>query len=116
MGCSTFIIPLVPSINRSLEPLRTLPKPLFCPSFQIPTSNVIDAKLIAGGLLFGGGWGLAGICPGPALVAAVTGDVHVLSFLGAMLGGMWLESHLVHFLHRQETRWLYASSTNGFKI
>ncbi|MFA9209151.1 MAG: DUF6691 family protein, partial [Yersinia sp. (in: enterobacteria)] len=35
---------------------------------QLPTSNRIDRRLIGGSLLFGAGWGLAGICPGPALV------------------------------------------------
>ncbi len=69
-------------------------KPLFTPGFCIPSSSVIDGRLLTGGLLFGAGWGLAGMCPGPAIVAAVAGDPHVLAYLGSMAGGMWLEHRL----------------------
>ena len=40
---------------------------------ELPTANTIDARLIGGGVLFGIGWGLAGFCPGPAIVAASSG-------------------------------------------
>ncbi|GIM15414.1 hypothetical protein Vretimale_18195, partial [Volvox reticuliferus] len=73
---------------------RMMAKPLFCPTFQIPTSSVIDLKLLAGGVIFGAGWGLAGICPGPALVGALTGDPHVLGYIAAMVGGMFLQGRL----------------------
>jgi len=58
---------------------------------QLPGTRLIDGKLIAGGLLFGAGWGLAGFCPGPALVmVAGLGDgwVQALWFTAAMLAGM----------------------------
>lgn len=45
--------------------------PLCTESFQVPTNKTIDLKLISGGLLFGAGWGLGGLCPGPALVSLV---------------------------------------------
>jgi uncharacterized membrane protein YedE/YeeE len=55
---------------------------------DIPTSRVIDARLIAGGVLFGAGWGLAGFCPGPALVAMSAGVGSAAIFIIAMLAGM----------------------------
>ncbi len=62
---------------------------------QLPTYRHLDHRLIGGSLLFGIGWGLAGICPGPALVLAGAGVAKGLVFLAAMLVGMgmfeWLE-------------------------
>ncbi|MBL8279081.1 MAG: hypothetical protein JNL93_20465 [Pelomonas sp.] len=62
---------------------------------QLPQSTVVDRRLVVGSLLFGIGWGLAGLCPGPALVVAGAGDVKALGFVAAMLAGMavfeWLE-------------------------
>lgn len=43
-------------------------KPVFCEKLALPTSKVIDAKLILGASMFGIGWGLAGLCPGPAMI------------------------------------------------
>ncbi len=57
---------------------------------ELPASNVIDARLIGGGVLFGIGWGLAGFCPGPALVALSSGFGPALWFVPAMLVGMAL--------------------------
>ena len=57
---------------------------------QLPRSTVIDRRLVGGSLLFGIGWGLAGLCPGPALVVAGRGDVKALGFVAAMLAGMAL--------------------------
>ncbi|NBQ69515.1 MAG: YeeE/YedE family protein [Nitrosomonadaceae bacterium] len=55
---------------------------------QIPGAAKIDSRLLAGSLLFGIGWGIAGICPGPALVLMGTGNSDALVFLVAMLLGM----------------------------
>jgi hypothetical protein len=55
---------------------------------EIPTSRVIDARLIGGGVLFGVGWGIAGLCPGPALVALGGGMSEAAVFVAAMLAGM----------------------------
>jgi uncharacterized membrane protein YedE/YeeE len=57
---------------------------------EIPTSTVIDRRLIVGGMLFGTGWGVAGFCPGPALVALGSGLGAAGVFVAAMLVGMVL--------------------------
>lgn len=57
---------------------------------HLPTSRQLDARLIGGSLMFGVGWGLAGICPGPALVLLGTGMVQGIVFVAAMLVGMAL--------------------------
>lgn len=70
------------------------PQPLFEEKFFLPTLTAIDPKLIAGAVLFGLGWGIAGFCPGPALAALVSLNPTVLLFVAAMVGGMVLH-HLV---------------------
>ena len=55
---------------------------------QLPTSSAVDAKLLTGAALFGVGWGLAGFCPGPALMNLSTGQGEVWLFVAAMLVGM----------------------------
>jgi uncharacterized protein len=57
---------------------------------QLPTSRSIDARLIAGSVMFGLGWGLAGFCPGPAIVALGAGYLKAVVFTVAMLAGMAL--------------------------
>jgi uncharacterized membrane protein YedE/YeeE len=57
---------------------------------QWPAARGIDARLLLGGLLFGIGWGLAGLCPGPAIVALAAGLADVWLFVLAMLAGLLL--------------------------
>ncbi|MCL1825464.1 MAG: YeeE/YedE family protein [Betaproteobacteria bacterium] len=57
---------------------------------QLPTATVIDRKLLIGSALFGIGWGLAGVCPGPALVTLAMGIPQAIVFVVAMLVGMQL--------------------------
>jgi uncharacterized membrane protein YedE/YeeE len=64
--------------------------PWFDIKFHLPTRQDIDLPLVLGSALFGVGWGLAGACPGPGLVAAATGNPSALAFVGAMLLGMWI--------------------------
>ena len=59
-------------------------------ALRLPTSTVIDRRLVLGGLTFGVGWGLAGYCPGPALASILNGSAKPIIFLGAMLAGMAL--------------------------
>ena len=57
---------------------------------QLPFKRGLDRRLIGGSLLFGIGWGIAGICPGPAVAILLTGHWQVLLFGAAMLLGMLL--------------------------
>ena len=57
-------------------------------TMKLPTSRDIDRRLVIGSVLFGIGWGVAGFCPGPGLVALGMGEVKALVFVGAMLLGM----------------------------
>jgi uncharacterized protein len=57
---------------------------------HLPANTVIDKRLILGSVAFGIGWGLAGFCPGPALVAMAAGHVKALLFVVAMVAGMVL--------------------------
>ncbi|MEQ1816932.1 MAG: DUF6691 family protein [Nitrosomonas sp.] len=63
-------------------------------SMQIPAVTKIDSRLLLGSLVFGVGWGVAGICPGPAVVLAGTGSTDALVFLIAMLLGMNIYQNL----------------------
>jgi uncharacterized membrane protein YedE/YeeE len=56
----------------------------------LPAKKAIDRRLVSGALVFGAGWGLAGFCPGPALVAVGEGSREALVFAAAMVAGMAL--------------------------
>jgi len=57
---------------------------------KLPTARHVDRRLIAGSVMFGIGWGVAGFCPGPALVSMAMGQPKAVLFVVAMLGGMGL--------------------------
>jgi uncharacterized protein len=57
---------------------------------KLPTARHIDRRLVVGSILFGVGWGVAGFCPGPALVAMGMGQPKALVFVTAMLVGMFV--------------------------
>lgn len=65
-------------------------RPIVGERFHLPTSNSIDARIVAGSALFGVGWGLGGFCPGPVLTALGLGAPGTLVFVPTMLIGMWL--------------------------
>ena len=65
--------------------------PVFEARFQIPAARHIDRPLVLGAVLFGVGWGLAGYCPGPALVALASGIGTAWVFVPAMLVGSALQ-------------------------
>ena len=64
------------------------PKPVFAAAFNLPTSRLIDARLVGGAALFGIGWGLTGFCPGPALASLAFGHWQSFLFVAAMAAGM----------------------------
>lgn len=59
-------------------------------ALKLPTAKDIDKRLVLGSLAFGAGWGLAGFCPGPALVSLGSGEIKAFIFVAAMLVGMGL--------------------------
>ena len=72
-------------------------KPLLCDSFDLPKKSKIDRPLILGAVLFGMGWGLAGFCPGPAIVGVGLGFLKAMIFVIAMLSGMFLARKIVNW-------------------
>jgi len=64
--------------------------PVFDLSFSMPSNKTIDLKLLAGSVLFGMGWAVAGLCPGPAIAALGFGGTGIILFFVSMLVGMIL--------------------------
>ncbi|MDQ9172138.1 YeeE/YedE family protein [Oxalobacteraceae bacterium R-40] len=77
---------LVASIAFHLAKGRT--KALLGDAMRIPTASQIDRRLVLGSLAFGTGWGLAGYCPGPAIVSVAQGGSKPVIFVAAMIAGM----------------------------
>ncbi len=78
---------------------------------NLPTSTTLDRRLVGGSLLFGVGWGLAGFCPGPALVALGMKEQKALVFVVAMLAGMALFELLEHLRTRRKPPMAAAGQT-----
>jgi len=74
-------------------------------AMRMPTSSQIDRRLIVGALMFGAGWGLAGFCPGPALVSLATGQPKAAAFVAFMVAGMVI----FEVLERRD-QWFQAKS------
>lgn len=73
-------------------------KPLYNKSYELPSSNNnVTLSLLFGSVLFGVGWGLVGICPGPSIVNLVTLNPNAYLFVGAMIMGM-----LIHKLIKKK--------------
>ncbi|GAA3958528.1 YeeE/YedE family protein [Allohahella marinimesophila] len=66
------------------------PHPLLDKRFYLPTKADIDTRLLTGSAIFGVGWGIAGLCPGPALTALATGLLPVVGFVLAMAAGAYV--------------------------
>ncbi len=65
-------------------------EPFFASSFKLPTTKSVDAKLVLGSACFGLGWGLSGLCPGPAIASIAFGRSEIYLFVAAMAAGMVL--------------------------
>ncbi|MFL6572992.1 MAG: DUF6691 family protein [Burkholderiales bacterium] len=73
-------------------------------AMHLPHNRDIDRRLVGGSLVFGIGWGLAGFCPGPALVSFAAGEEKAAIFVAAMLIGMLLYAGAERFIHEPRRR------------
>jgi len=88
------------------------PRPIVAAEFQLPATRTIDLPLVLGAAIFGVGWGLAGYCPGPALVGAGAGVSTALLFLPAMIAGSIVHRVLAAlFSGRKESREISGSQS-----
>ena len=78
---------------RNLSQLQ-IARPVDLRGGRVPERDEVDVRLLAGAALFGVGWGLAGFCPGPALVGAAAGLTDAWIFLPAMVAGSYLAGRL----------------------
>jgi len=67
--------------------LRKRNKPLLSKRFYTPLSKVIDKKLVIGAIMFGMGWAIVGLCPGPAIASIGYGHTDIFIFIAAMMIG-----------------------------
>lgn len=81
---------LIPSAL-SYALVRTMKHPVLAHEFRIPKNRAIESRLLAGSAIFGIGWGLVGLCPGPAIAGLVLGKWQTWLFVAAMIAGMWLQ-------------------------
>jgi len=78
--------------------LGKIKAPLFANVFRLPTKTDIDGRLIGGAALFGIGWGLVGLCPGPAIASLAYLNIDILYFGVAMMAGMFVTDFLDRLL------------------
>lgn len=69
---------------------RRMTTPFFAEAFSLPTRKDVDGKLLGGAALFGIGWGIAGLCPGPGFAALALAPQQALLFLAGLFAGMAL--------------------------
>lgn len=81
---------LVPS-SLAYAIVRRMRRPLLADEFCIPQSRAVDARLLIGAALFGIGWGLVGLCPGPAIAGLALGHWQNWLFVAAMIAGLALQ-------------------------
>lgn len=86
------LIPMAPAwaVQRRAE------RPLFAPAFDLPATRRIDASLAIGAALFGIGWGLSGLCPGPAIAGLALAPANAAIAVAAITAGM--------LIHRMTSR------------
>ena len=70
---------------------RRMSRPILAEEFCIPRTRSLEGRLLAGAALFGIGWGLVGLCPGPAIADLAFGRWQVWLFVAALVAGMWLQ-------------------------
>jgi uncharacterized membrane protein YedE/YeeE len=91
MGGAVLVMALAWILQRKMQ------RPAFATSFALPDRNDLTPRLIGGSALFGIGWGIAGLCPGPGFAALAIAPASAAIFVAAMLAGMlivrMLEGH-----------------------
>lgn len=80
--------------------IRRMKRPVMADDFCIPQNRTVEKRLLAGAAIFGVGWGLVGLCPGPAIAGMVFGKWEVWLFVAAMIAGMWLQRAYAEFGER----------------
>jgi uncharacterized membrane protein YedE/YeeE len=83
---------------------RKRARAFFGGAIHLPHSRDIDKRLVAGSVVFGIGWGLAGFCPGPALVSFGSGQEKAAIFVAAMLIGMLVHAAAERLIHEPRRR------------
>lgn len=78
---------LIPSAI-SYAVVRRMKRPLLADEFRIPRNRNLEPQLLLGATIFGVGWGLVGLCPGPAIAGLALGNWQLWLFAAAMFGGM----------------------------
>ncbi len=78
--------------------------PLAADAFVLPAKTAVDARIVAGGAVFGVGWGLGGFCPGPGIVSLASGATSPLVFVASMVAGMLLFEALAGVRNRAPNR------------
>lgn len=88
-------------------------KPRWTDEFHIPDRKDIDARLVAGAIVFGIGWGFSGYCPGPALVGAFALDARALQFLIAFFAGAMFYELVTKYLSTHSAPAIDGSRGDG---
>ena len=82
MGGAVLVMALAWAVQRRMQ------RPAFADAFSLPDRSVLTPRLIGGSALFGIGWGIAGLCPGPGFAALAIAPASAATFVTAMLAGM----------------------------
>lgn len=91
----------MPSYFLLIKPKK---KPLAAQTFCLAKSKQIDGRLISGAALFGVGWGLAGVCPGPAMASLGLGNVGVWIFFASMMVGLGATNLMICFKNSRKSQ------------
>lgn len=74
--------------------IKRLNTPVLCDQFDVPANKTIDKPLVLGAVIFGAGWGIGGICPGPAVVNILGDTSKIAVFIAFMALGMFLTKYV----------------------
>lgn len=93
------LVVFTPSYFLLIKPKQ---KPVVAEEFCLAKSKTIDARLIIGASIFGLGWGIAGVCPGPALASLALGNYGVWIFFAFMMVGLGLTNAFIYSIANNE--------------